>query len=56
MLPQVLSVEKKRNKVKNLLTEMRVKDKSIRSTGKGRNALWDLAQSGSDKLPKNKDS
>jgi ATP-dependent DNA helicase RecG len=30
MLPAVLGNEKKRNKVKNLLTEMRMKDKSVR--------------------------
>lgn len=42
MLPAVLSIEKKRNKVKNLLTEMRAKDKSIQSFGKGPNKLWDM--------------
>ncbi len=40
MLPAVLDPVKKQNKVKNLLTEMRSKDGTIRSLGKGPTALW----------------
>lgn len=43
MLPAVLSPEKKRNKVKNLLTEMRATDKTICCISKGGVALWKLA-------------
>ncbi|MBW2659419.1 MAG: hypothetical protein JRC87_07505 [Deltaproteobacteria bacterium] len=42
MLPADLTEEKKRNKVKNLLTEMRAKDKSIQSEGRGRDHKWIL--------------
>ncbi len=42
MLPADLTSEKKRNKVKNLLTEMRAKDKSIKSIGKGTDYKWIL--------------
>lgn len=42
MLPGILDIDKKRNKVKNLLTEMRAKDKSIKSIGKGPTTVWDL--------------
>ncbi|MBE0504035.1 MAG: putative DNA binding domain-containing protein [Desulfuromonadales bacterium] len=40
MLPEGLSADKKRYKVKNLLTEMRVKDKNVHCIGKGINARW----------------
>jgi len=42
MLPAVLSNEKKRNKVKNLLTEMRMKDKSVRCRTTSGASLWEL--------------
>lgn len=41
MLPSDLTVEKKRNKVKNLLTEMRARDKSIKRIGKGPKSQWE---------------
>ncbi|MGV1100480.1 hypothetical protein ACUUL3_13860 [Thiovibrio sp. JS02] len=40
MLPSGLTVEKKRSKVKNLLTEMRARDKSIKRIGKGPKSQW----------------
>jgi ATP-dependent DNA helicase RecG len=50
MLPVGLTEEQKRNKVKNLLTEMRTKDHSIICEGKGPRATWRLEQNGlSDK-------
>lgn len=39
-LPAVLSEEQKRNRIRNLLQEMR-RDKLIHSTGKGRAATWE---------------
>lgn len=45
MLPSDLTIEKKRNKVKNLLTEMRARDKSIKPTGKGNNFKWIICSS-----------
>jgi len=42
MLPADLTEKKKRNKVKNLLTEMRARDRSIKSKGKGRDHKWVL--------------
>lgn len=42
MLPDVLSTEKKRNKVKNLLTEMRMRDRSILCRTKGATPLWEI--------------
>lgn len=42
MLPAVLSNEKKRNKVKNLLTEMRMKDKSVSCRTINGKSLWEL--------------
>ncbi|MDO3378545.1 RNA-binding domain-containing protein [Geoalkalibacter halelectricus] len=44
MLPGGLTEEKKRHKVKNLLTEMRAKDKTIFSVKSGQDHLWCLAQ------------
>ncbi|MBK5274450.1 MAG: hypothetical protein JJE30_05300 [Desulfuromonadales bacterium] len=46
MLPAVLSNEKKRNKVINLLTEMRMKDKSIRCRTSSGTSLWELETNG----------
>lgn len=46
MLPAVLSSEKKRHKVKNLLTEMRMKDKSIRCRTTNGLSLWELESNG----------
>lgn len=46
MLPAVLSNEKKRNKVKNLLTEMRMKDKSVRCRTTSGASLWELESNG----------
>ena len=40
MLPVGLTAEKKRNKVKNLLTEMRAQDCTVRSVRKGNNHRW----------------
>jgi len=40
MLPVDLTEKKKRNKVKNLLTEMRAKDKTIKRIGKGPKSKW----------------
>lgn len=42
MLPADLPSVKKQNKVKNLLTEMRAKDNSIKRIGKGPNSKWTL--------------
>ncbi len=42
MLPADLTEKKKRNRVKNLLTEMRAKDKNVRSEGKGTDFKWTL--------------
>jgi len=43
MLPDILSVEQKKNKVKNLLQEMAKKDQSIRNAGgRGNHARWEL--------------
>ncbi|MCF6249509.1 MAG: transcriptional regulator, partial [Desulfobacula sp.] len=42
MLPADLTEKKKRNKVKNLLTEMRAKDRTIKSKGKGHDHKWFL--------------
>jgi ATP-dependent DNA helicase RecG len=41
-LPDLLSIEQKRNKVKNLLTELRSKDRSIRCARKGPASFWEL--------------
>jgi len=46
MLPAVLSNEKKHNKVKNLLTEMRMKDKSVRCRTINGASLWELEGNG----------
>ncbi|NTV46087.1 MAG: transcriptional regulator [Chlorobiales bacterium] len=46
MLPAVLGNEKKRNKVKNLLTEMRMRDKSVRCQITNGTSLWELRNSG----------
>jgi hypothetical protein len=46
MLPAVLSNEKKRHKVKNLLTEMRMKDSTIRCRTVGGVSLWELENEG----------
>ena len=46
MLPAVLSNEKKRHKVKNLLTEMRMKDNTIRCRTVGGVSLWELETRG----------
>lgn len=46
MLPAVLSSEKKRNKVKNLLTEMRMKDKTIHCRTEGGISLWEMENRG----------
>ncbi|MDA8096482.1 MAG: putative DNA binding domain-containing protein [Clostridia bacterium] len=45
MLPAVLSVEKKRNKVKNLLTEMRMKDNSVHCQTTNGTHMWELNSS-----------
>lgn len=42
MLPAILSNEKKRNKVKNLLMEMRMKDKSLCCQTTNGTSLWDI--------------
>jgi hypothetical protein len=42
ILPAGFTEKKKRNKVKNLLTEMRAKDKTIKSKGKGQDHKWFL--------------
>ena len=42
MLPADLTEKKKRNRVKNLLTEMRARDNNIRSEGKGVDFKWIL--------------
>jgi len=42
MLPADLTEKKKRNKVKNLLPEMRAIDKMIKSKGKGTEHKWIL--------------
>ena len=41
-LPDILSPNQKLYKVKNLLTEMRAKDGTVRTVGKGPAALWEL--------------
>ncbi len=41
-LPDILKPEQKIHKIKNLLTEMRAKDGSIQSIGKGPKSLWKL--------------
>lgn len=46
-LPTGLTDEQKRNKVMNLLTDMRAKDRSILCEGKGPAAKWRLASGGS---------
>lgn len=46
MLPAVLGNDKKRNKVKNLLTEMRMKDKSVHCRTTNGTSLWELENSG----------
>ncbi|MBI5482987.1 MAG: putative DNA binding domain-containing protein [Deltaproteobacteria bacterium] len=46
MLPAVLSNEKKHHKVKNLLTEMRMKDNAIRCRTVGGVSLWELETRG----------
>jgi len=43
MLPTSLTAEKKKNKVKNLLTEMRAQDHSVQSVRKGNDYKWTLA-------------
>ncbi|MGE5502208.1 MAG: RNA-binding domain-containing protein [Ignavibacteriales bacterium] len=45
MLPQGLTAKQKRNKVTNLLTEMRARDGTIICEGKGPAAKWRLAES-----------
>jgi len=42
MLPTSLTAEKKKNKVKNLLTEMRAQDHSVKSVRKGNDHKWTL--------------
>ena len=44
MLPADLTSVKKQNKVKNLLSEMRAKDQSITSSGKGTDYKWKLVE------------
>lgn len=44
MLPAGLTDQQKRDRVKNLLTEMRAKDGSVYSEGRGPAALWHLRQ------------
>ena len=44
MLPSGLTDEQKASKVKNLLVEMRSKDESIRSEGRGAGAFWRIAE------------
>jgi len=44
MLPVDLTSVKKQNKVKNLLSEMRAKDQSITSSGKGTDYKWKLVE------------
>ena len=46
MLPKGLSEAKKRHKVKNLLTEMRSKDRSIRNERRGNLFLWVIRDDG----------
>jgi ATP-dependent DNA helicase RecG len=46
MLPVILSAEKKRNKVKNLLTEMRMRDKSVCCRTTNGTSLWELENNG----------
>ncbi len=46
MLPAVLSNEKKRNKVKNLLTEMWMKDKIVSCQTTSGASLWELESKG----------
>lgn len=46
MLPAVLSIEKKRNKVKNLLTEMRMQDKSVQCKTSNGISLWEIKNNG----------
>src|SRR3972149_1171552 len=41
-LPDILNLNQKLYKVKNLLTEMRAKDGTVRTVGKGPAALWEL--------------
>lgn len=40
MLPAGLKEKQKRDKVKNLLTEMRVKDQTVSCIGRGPAAVW----------------
>ena len=47
MLSRGLDVTKKRNQVKNLLTEMRSRDQTVVSQQKGNKYFWMLADSGS---------
>ncbi len=42
MLPADLTREKKQNKVKNLLTEMRAHDNTLKRIGKGPKSKWTL--------------
>jgi hypothetical protein len=42
-LPQGLTDEQKKHKVKNLLTEMRAKDGSIRTNFQGKASVWAMA-------------
>ncbi len=44
MPPADLTSEKKQNKVKNLLSEVRAKDESIKSIGKGTDYTWKLTE------------
>jgi len=41
-LPDILNPHQKVYKVKNLLTEMRAKDRTVHTVGKGPAALWEL--------------
>jgi len=52
MLPAGLTEKKKRNKVKNLLTEMRAKDKTIKRIGKGPKSKWTFFNEKSFKIKK----
>ncbi|MNT86642.1 hypothetical protein D3C72_2269540 [compost metagenome] len=47
LLPAGLTEEQKRNKVKNLLTEMRARDRAIICDGHGPRSLWRLTTEGS---------
>jgi hypothetical protein len=52
MLPADLTEKKRRNKVKNLLTEMRAEDKTIKKIGKGPKSKWTFFNEESSKIKK----